>query len=207
MAKRGQKAPKRGPLRSARSRVKIKCGLHKCKTGTDAKNKPYELPVANVNVDLCRTLRSHTKVVKFCCKAHMVQCTAPEPPVKRGGREPLTTPQLHSLFSTLVEVCHTPWAGALMVLQLCLGERADAARQSSTCWFLNMAPGLSDMPTCNIPRVNLKTTERSIPLDRSFANLLWTWMTREPLADQGYQWPFPQRRRRNPPRSSCCLQR
>ena len=126
--KRGQKAPKRGPLRDAQSQVKIKCGFYKCKSGTDAKNKPYELEVTKVNVDLCRTLRSHTKLVKFCCRSHMTRCTAPEPPEKRGGREPLTTPQLRSLFSTLKEHCHAPWAAALMVLQLCLG--AAAARKS-----------------------------------------------------------------------------
>ena len=182
------KQPQRGPERQPMSKIKIGCGFKKCTTGIDVKNKPFELAVEKVALELCRNLRSHVKKVKFCCQRHLDKCLVKPAPVKRGGREPLTPEQLGCLFATLKHQC--PWAAALMVLQLCLGERADAARQASTTWFQNMAPHSLALPVCHIPHVNLKTTERTIPLDRGFAELLWGWMTSEPLESQGKQWPF-----------------
>ena len=56
------------------------------------------------------------------------------------GRMPLTAKQVGILFQTLVQQVNCPWAGALCLFQLFLGDRADAARQASTEWFRSLNP-------------------------------------------------------------------
>ncbi|CAK9100998.1 unnamed protein product [Durusdinium trenchii] len=187
---RKAKDPKRGPLRVQGSKVKLQCAWKNCKGHCDVKNKSFILPIKKVNLSACRALRSHCKTVRFCSSRHLQKCQNPEVKEKRGGREPLTAGQTQRFFPTLVQSCHRPWAAVLMVLQIALGERADAARQACASWFVNLAPDSSGMPTCNIPRVNRKTQQRAVPLDRSFAKLLWQWMTTDPLVGLDCQWPF-----------------
>ena len=63
--------------------------------------------------------------------------------------------------------------GALCLLQLFLGDRADAARQASTAWFRNLNPETGNPPSVAIPDCDDKTTVREIYLSKGFAALLW----------------------------------
>lgn len=143
-----------------------------------------------------RVIRGHCKVARFCCKAHLEQGVKEKPKAAkaatRRGREPLTVPQLALLFDVVVNVLGAAWAGALMMIQLHLGERADCSRQISSSWFENLRPS-AGLPCVNIEKVNGKTQERCVPLPRSFAELLWTWISKKPLVGGGgrTQWPWP----------------
>ena len=141
-------------------------------------------------------LRGHCKVARFCCKGHLEEGVKKKPKAAkaatRRGREPLTVPQLALLFDVVVNVLGAAWAGALMMIQLHLGERADCSRQISSSWFENLRPS-AGLPCVNIEKVNGKTQERCVPLPRSFAELLWTWISKKPLVGGGgrTQWPWP----------------
>lgn len=108
------------------------------------------------------------------------------------GRVPLTAEQVGILFRTLVQKVNCAWAGALCLLQLFLGDRADAARQASTEWFRNLNPDSGNPPTVAIPDCNNKTTVREVYLSKGFAALLWHWVL-EPLKgrDERSSWPHP----------------
>ena len=191
MAKSSLKKPKRGPGRAKHSKVKIKCCWKGCKSGADVKNRPFQLPLKDVDWSLCRPLRSHCKLVRFCCQGHLSKSRVVTPTKKRGGREPLTAQQVACVFWALVHDSRSPWAAVMWLLQLCLGERADCTRQASSKWFNNLNPTSTGSPTCSIPAVNLKTQERIVPLEKSLAELIWTWVTKEPLRGPGNsQWPW-----------------
>ena len=181
----------------------IRCGYHKCtKLDIDCKNSCHMLSIKNVNLQQCRCLRKHVQAVRFCSKSHLNRCKLQQKAqnqkmssrAKRNvkGRVPLTAEQVGILFRTLVQKLNCPWAGALSLLQLLLGDRADAARQGSTEWFRNLNPDSGNPPSVAIPDCNDKTTVREIYLSRGFAALLWHWVL-EPLrgCDRRTSWPHP----------------
>ena len=141
-----------------------------------------------MNQKTCRAVRRHTKTVKFCCQKH-VNASKKIAKITRGGREALNSEQLCLFFKTLVWQCHAPWAVALLLLQLCLGDRCDCARQASTDWFSSL--GKDDgLPEAKIPAVNGKTVARTIPLNPVFFQLLWSWISKKPLQSDKAQWPY-----------------
>lgn len=101
--------------------------------------------------------------------------------------------QVAILFETMRQLA--PWSAVLMLLQLFIGERADAARNCTWGWLkhLDSAKNPSEsIPQISIPKVNRKTTPRDITLFAPFAALLQDWSTTNPLtADSGQQWPAP----------------
>ena len=210
MAKTCQRKPpstgrvcKRTCKTSQRRMAKIRCGYRNCtKLRHDCKNSSYVLSIKNVNPQQCRCLRKHAQSVRFCTKSHMNMCKlqAKTQDQKKSsgakrqgkGRVPLTAEQVGILFRTLVQKVNCAWAGALCLLQLFLGDRADAARQASTEWFRNLNPDSGNPPTVAIPDCNDKTTVREVYLSKGFAALLWHWVL-EPLKgrDERSSWPHP----------------
>lgn len=188
--RRSKSGPQRGPGRRKGRSIGIFCANAKCRNKTtDCKNKPFALSRAEVDESCCRSLRPQARLVKFCSQQHLELCRK-KVVNKRGGREALSTEQVSLFFATVVHECHAPWAGALLLVQLCLGDRADAARQASTNWFKNIDPHGKGLPEANIPQVNGKTHPRCVPLPLSFARLLWSWITQKPLQSERAQWPL-----------------
>ena len=184
----------RGPRRAAGSEVKIRCAYKRCRSKADVKNvgKRLQLEHHKLNPRACRTLRQHA-VARFCCEAHRDKCMVAVPlkPHFPEGREALNHDQVRHLFQQLL-ADNCPWAAVLMTLQIFMAERADCARQCQWDWLQNLSPAAAGMPVVNIPSsVNLKTTERPIPLHAPFAHQLWRWATQEPLRapDGHHQWP------------------
>ena len=187
---RTKSCPQRGPGRRKGRSIGIFCANAKCRNKTiDCKNKPFALSLAEVDKSCCRPLRPQARLVKFCSQRHLELCRK-KVVKKRGGREALSTEQVSLFFSTIVHECHAPWAGVLLLVQLCLGDRADAARQASTNWFKNIDPYGKGLPEASIPPVNGKTQPRCIPLPPNFARLLWSWITVAPLKSKRSQWPL-----------------
>ena len=182
-------AGSRGPKRAKGSIMKMKCAYAKCRCKSmDCKNKKYQLKAFEVEKKKCRPVREHAKTIRFCSQKHLDLCR--KIVKKRGGREALTQKQVVLFYQTLVWSCHAPWAAVLMLLQLFLGDRCDCARQAATSWFVNF--GQHDVwgwPEISIPKVNGKTQPRKIPLNPGFADLLWGWMTKEPLSSGKQIWP------------------
>lgn len=179
---------KTGPQRQHGSATKQLCGYKLCKSKRDVKNnsQKLQLSIAHIQKDKCRQLRSDCKIVKFCSEQHLRECKKRKEIRKRGGRVALNVPQVVKLFGILAS--RAPWAAVMMLIQLFLGERADAARQVRWSWLLQSK---ADCPPndIQIPACNKKTTPRRIGLYEPFARLLHQW-TKNPLrADNGEQWP------------------
>ena len=118
------------------------------------------------------------------------------------GCEALDIPQVVCLFQTLCAIAY-PWAAALMMVQLFLGERADAARSVECAWLKNvilesdLEEGEAEAPILDLPEIclpgniNKKTGERAVALDCAFSDLLRGWLQRKPLLGaRGTQWPW-----------------
>ena len=194
MAKRKCPQPARGPRRKPASVVKLRCFYGGCRNvHVDCKNKPFTAPPDTLTKRQLRKLRPQTVVARFCSQEHLSMCRATKAS-KQGGREPLTTTQAVQLFQVLRSVA--PWAAVLYLLALFTGERVGAACRACTAWFSGMDPQVGDPPRLRIPRVNLKTSPRQIALLADFAQLLWSWVHKQPLAggtaDCSKQWPFPE---------------
>ena len=169
-----------------------------CRTGQNVKHVAKDLIASRLEVDLscCRQLKSNCTSVRFCCKQHMRQCKKSKSAKPRGKRMCRTAEQVASLWQTLLRQVATPWAAILMILQLCLGERADAARQIRFGWF----DGLLDAPegepvSINIPPgVNGKTQPRAVRLLPMMVRMLRKWLTSCPLhaadGSDDRQWPL-----------------
>eukprot|EP00971_Amphidinium_carterae_P334374 6469622-Amphidinium_carterae.2 len=183
-----------GPLRAEGSIVKIRCGLKRCRSKRDVKNiaKSLQVPAdsAALQPALCRSIRSHTKVVKFCCRAHMEKATRGQQAAQRGQREVLDISQLQFLFHKLVQhnFC---WTAVLpLTMSLLLAERADCARRVTLEWLQNIdADGREALIA--VPRCNGKTKARVVPLPCWFAQQLHKWLYKAPLRGPSSQWPFP----------------
>lgn len=183
---------RRGPKRARGSPTKIRCGWKKCRYNTrDCKNVGYTLPITQVKKEECRPLRAHCKLVRFCCCEHLHRCHQKTPTRIRRGREALTIPQLNYLLWTLVHKIGCPWAAVLALCQLAFGERADCARRLDASWFSNLDPSSTSLPTVSIPKVNGKTTARTIAVPTFLAKLLWAWMDQPLVGTFNSQWPFP----------------
>ena len=123
----------------------------------------------------------------------------PAPQHPRGKREPFETPaQLAFFFWTAVRTGKA-WVGVLLLLQLLLSERGDAARRAQVSWFHNLADTCGGPPGVEVPKCNGKTTPRWVPLSRPMAKLLQSWMQGSGLRVKGQkarQWPFAGQRMR-----------
>ena len=188
---------RRGPERAKFSQIKVPCAFAKCQAQRCCKNVGQDLQLKREETDLsvCRKVRSHSHLVRFCCKTHLSRCRL-RPLSRQGpqqrGREPMDLPQIRYLCEVLLQE-ERAWAMVLLLLQLFLGERRAAALQAQFSWFHDCEPGSQGAPRVMIPRVNKKTVAREVPLPISFANLLYNWMHNAPLksGNSGDQWPFP----------------
>lgn len=185
----------RGPPRAKGSRIKLACAYAKCKRKTDVKNVGLKLQLSCKKVlkDQCRKLSAKCKVVRFCCAAHMQRCRMKRVVSNpRGGRQPFTTEQIIHVYEGLLNV-GCAWAAVLALLQLFIGDRADAARQCTWAWFSGLDPSQPESSSISIPKVNGKTVARTIPLYTPFRDLLWQWaFGGKPLtASDGTTWPHP----------------
>ena len=108
------------------------------------------------------------------------------------GCEAMNLDQFIILVKTLIYDAGAVRAGVLLLLQLYLGERADASRQCRFGWLLNLQGTEGGLPKVQIPPdVNQKTPERTVSLDKQFASLLHGWLFHSPLKGRGLaQWPF-----------------
>ena len=103
----------------------------------------------------------------------------------------MTAEQAVWLFHVLRQIA--PWAAVLFLMAIMVGERAAAMCQASACWLRGMDPASSSAASIAIPRVNRKTTPRTVALPREFADLLWHWGHGNPLQggspENPQQWP------------------
>ena len=109
------------------------------------------------------------------------------------GREALSAEQFLTLYHTVLWEVGAVWASVLMLVQLFLGERADAARQCRFSWLVDLPGGSAgDLPKVNIPAdLNAKTPARSVALSHDFARIFSSWIHEKPLIGKhGRQWPF-----------------
>lgn len=182
---------KRGPKRQEGSAVKQRCGYKKCRSKAhDVKNSGFTLPRSKVDLDLCRPLRSHSAIVKFCSLGHMQKASMKAPKKKGRGREALDVEQAIMLFDTLNELGFV-WAAVLMLFHLFLGERADAVRQLQVGWLRHFDPCSAENPAVVIPPgLNGKTWSREVSLPMSFARLVHSWMEQPLCRGKGNQWPL-----------------
>ncbi|CAE7408201.1 unnamed protein product [Symbiodinium sp. CCMP2592] len=185
------RAPERGPKRKRGSQLKIPCALKACgdRRNVDCKNKPWKARVELLNPEKLRPLRPQATVARFCCAQHRDAALGPAP--ERGGREALTAEQAVWLFNVLRQIA--PWAAVLFLITIMVGERAAAMCQASARWLRGMDPASSCVASIVIPRVNKKTTPRTVALPREFADLLWCWCNGNPLQggspESPQQWP------------------
>ena len=141
---------------------------------------------------MCRPIRKHCASIAFCCQSHLQRCRSSSDFLAvdaRGGREPLDVVQMADFVSELVKGGPV-WPAVLLLTQLFLGERADAARLACIGWFHNIEPSAVGAPCVKVPKVNGKTTARELPLPCEFATKLHPWMHMEPLKNPNHQWPF-----------------
>ena len=203
--KRKCPAPRRGPARCKTSDRKMTCCCKSCRSGRDVKNVPPKLRAHPNEVDKtkCRPLRPTIQQVHFCCENHKKQCLKKTASNPRGQRECLDQEQCRSLWACLVNKVQCPWAAVLMMVQLCLGERAGAACCVLVSWLQNILENNGNPSFINIPEdVNGKTKSRSVPILAEFASMLRQWMLTSPLkAPNGSQWPFAEQ----PLGPDCCL--
>lgn len=183
---------KRVVKRARRNKVRIKCAYKACRNRQkECKNVGHVLPMAKINKQQCRRLRSHCKLVRFCCHSHQQECRLKAKKPKRSGREALTAEQLGHLLSTLINKVGAPWAAVLCLFQLVLGERADCARRLDAAWLSNLSAGSASLPMVTIPKVNGKTTPRTVPIPAFLATLMSSWMDQPLPGAHDSQWPFP----------------
>ena len=142
----------------------------------------------------CRAIRNHCQSVKFCCRAHLDKCksgTGSGVASCRGGREVLDAAQMTSFIDELIR--NGPvWPAIMLMIQLCMGERADAVRRARVKRFEDIEAEALGAPFINIPKVNGKTVARKVALPVSVAIQIHSWMHKSPLKNShGQQWPFP----------------
>ena len=197
---------KRGPKRANNSSRKMSCTWKSCRSGRDVKNVAAGLTakLSEVDISKCRSLRSSCQQVRFCCAEHKNHCLKKAPANPRGKRECMDEAQCRSLWTCLLQQVQCPWAAILFLMQLCLGERAEAATSVRVSWVQNLQEEHGNPCYIQIPDdVNGKTKARRVPLLQSFANLLRGWMYASPLVTpDGKQWPFPEQPLQDP---QCCL--
>ena len=112
--------PAHGPKHKHGSVLKIPCCYSKCSSKhIDCKNRSHTLSLSALNRSLTRPLHPSAKVAHFCSAKHKALRTRRGP---YGGREALSVLQVVYFFNMLRQ--HTPWAAALFLLALVLGERA-----------------------------------------------------------------------------------
>ena len=178
----------------AGSPIKQLCQFKKCRRAVDVKNISAKLVLdkSQVNTKRCRKMSAKCLKVKFCCQVHLKACKLPPGAAvrkSRGGRAGLDVAQIACLFHVLLDD-GCPWAAVLMLLQLFLADRADAARQCQWKWFQGLDPASLNTPSVSVPKVNKKTHPRQVVLFPPFAELLWLWSKTDPLkAKCGQQWP------------------
>ena len=178
----------------------VKCAWKTCRRAIDVKNSVHVLDRDCCNPEECRPHRSHATSMKFCCPEHLEKCRvkhANRLPYEVKGRAALTIEQFLVLFHTVREL-GAGWAAVLMLVQLFLGERADAARQCCFDWLRDFDGG-PQLPKIQIPEgINRKTCSRLVSRDVGFARILRSWIHETPLTGgKNQQWPF-----ENQPRDS-----
>ena len=178
----------------------IRCALRACRSKKECKNTRFTLPADMTDRSQCRPMRTHAKVLRFCSDKHMAQVekeakkkkTKKEKGAKgKRGREPLNIQQIVCLFHVLNDALSAPWAAVLLLLQLHMGDRIDCSRQVCASWLVNL-DSTTGLPSVDIRKVNEKTTPRAVPLPERFAQLLWQWISDEPLKSSSgnAQWPW-----------------
>jgi len=75
-------------------------------------------------------------------------------------------------------------------MQMQCAERADCCRQSRRGWFHDLDPHAGQPANVQIPKVNGKTVARTIPVHKTFAELLHQWLSGNPLKGPMSQWPW-----------------
>ena len=145
----------KGPARKPGSKVKIACAWKRCRSKKDCKNTGAKCVLARskVNETMCRTLRPECKMVRFCSVLHKERCRGNEQKGRRGPRESLDELQVQCLFRVLCSA-KKPWAAAMTLLQVCLGERATCVCAAQVQWFKGLN---TQHPTTTIEKVNRKT--------------------------------------------------
>ena len=139
----------------------LKCAMKGCRSEKNVKNVGHQLAKkTDIDLSLCRPLKSNCISLCFCSKNHLSMCKKKrtEEAVPRGKQMCMNHDQVCSLWNTLLRKVKAPWAAVLMMVQLCLGERADAARQVRFGWFDDLASPAGEGISIHIPDgVNGKT--------------------------------------------------
>ena len=177
----------------------LKCAMKGCRSDKNVKNVGRQLIAKKTDIDLslCRPLKSNCISLRFCSKNHLSMCKKKrtQEAVPRGKRMCMNHEQVCSLWNTLLHKVKAPWAAVLMMVQLCLGERADAARQVRFGWFDDLASPAGEGISIHIPDgLNGKTKARTVQLLPEFVAMLRRCLSAHPLKAEGgtdeQQWPW-----------------
>ena len=173
----------------------IPCSYLYCRSKRDCENVGSNLQLRReeANKDFCRPVRSHCKVFRFCCNSHRQKSKAgarEDDQKQDKGRQALNLEQ--TVYLLLLFIKQTkPYMAAMVLLQLCLGERVDAVRQAARSWFKGLEQDSRMCPKVAIPKVNGKTVAREVELPLSIAEQFRKWLSQsEALRSFQSQWPM-----------------
>ena len=175
---------------AARSHI-LRCARKSCKrTSTNVKNVPRKLLLAKIQADLqtCRALHSNCETLRFCSVSCLRQCKKSTRTGRRGARCGLNKQQLALMLKQGIQD-DKPWLAILIFCQILCGERADCARRLQVGWLQDLSPDDPAPPRIEIPKVNGKTTARTVWLAQEHAQQLHGWLFKQPLQSKSQQWP------------------
>lgn len=160
--------------------TKLMCGWRGCRSTRCCKNRGRTLCLSRdeVNWDKIRmNMRTHCKRIRFCCSRHLKVAKLAKPRQQlcrfpqEVGRVALSVCQLSLFLQTLLSLGE-PAAAVIALLQIHLGERADAACSVQRQWFRNLKPGVTGPVTIHLPAVNKKRWKGKLPWSLSSRRLL-----------------------------------
>ena len=175
---------------AARSHI-LRCARKNCKhKNTDVKNVPRKLLLEKDQAELqtCRPLRSNCNTLRFCSVSCLRQCRKSTRTGRRGPRCGLNKEQLAAIMKQGIQD-DKPWLTILIFCQIICGERADCARRLQVGWLQDLSPDDPAPPRIEIPKVNGKTTARTIWLAQEHAQQIHGWLFKQPLQSKSQQWP------------------
>ena len=168
----------------------IRCGKKQCRSQKNVKNVARKMQRHKDQVDLqtCRPFHSNCTTIRFCSSSCLKQCAKKTRAGRRGPRSSLNKQQLEAILQQGIKD-DKPWLTVIIFCQVLCGERADCARRLQIGWLQDLSPDNPAPPRIEIPRVNGKTTARTIWLAREHAQQLHEWLFKQPLRSKSQQWP------------------
>ena len=134
-----------------------------------------------LDLQTCRPFHSNCTTIRFCSSSCLKQCAKKTRAGRRGPRSSLNKQQLEAILQQGIKD-DKPWLTVIIFCQVLCGERADCARRLQIGWLQDLSPDNPAPPRIEIPKVNGKTTARTIWLAREHAQQLHEWFFQAAVA-------------------------